>query len=474
MYLEHLWAAVAPARDPIPPVLTYESFATYEGFLTLTLEPRRLGARLEPWTIPGSLASELQTHSIVGGLFIHSRAVSILQNREQNRIAGLMMDTTWSVMRQYVTSILVAVSRNTAIPLGLAFGPAETSELYEQFYTGFSSHGVDLANFIIESDQGPALISFCERHGITRRFCLHHFLRTLKDPIFAVYVGDIVPARTDIELQLLFERYSVQLADKLRQEPDLTKQAIKQLAKAGLGLTAGHQIFVQDELRWQQVSMLVRIHEEMPPTTNCLESIHGHLNESTPRNNTFWASMCRLGAQMVRSVSGYGFAVRHNFNHACRKAQDIARMIRGSPESFAQMGYFQTEADHCLCGQIVHLSMMYNIDIPCAHRLLAGAERPKMYELPKLEMEREVEALEVHYDVRDGIVPPAGDERRNYLMELAMNNIRRSSKTRKSKKVVMAWVAENYPPDIGGEFALGIPMSVLELILAGVALFAVS
>jgi hypothetical protein len=97
-----------------------------------------------------------------------------------------------------------------------------------------------------------------------------------------------------------------------------------------------------------------------------------------------------------------------------------------------------------------------------------------MYELSKLVIEPEVEALQMHYDVRDGIVLPPEDERRHYLMELAMNNIRRSSKTRKSKKVVMAWVAENYPAEIGGEFALGIPMSVLELILAGVALFAVS
>jgi hypothetical protein len=28
MYLKHRWAAVAPARYPIPPVFTYESFAT--------------------------------------------------------------------------------------------------------------------------------------------------------------------------------------------------------------------------------------------------------------------------------------------------------------------------------------------------------------------------------------------------------------------------------------------------------------
>jgi hypothetical protein len=58
-------------------------------------------------------------------------------------------------------------------------------------------------------------------------------------------------------------------------------------------------------------------------------------------------------------------------------------------------------------------------------------------------------------------------------MDMAMNNIRRCSHTRKSKKIVMDWVVANYPADIGNDFALGIPMSVLELVLAGVALFAV-
>jgi hypothetical protein len=85
----------------------------------------------------------------------------------------------------------------------------------------------------------------------------------------------------------------------------------------------------------------------------------------------------------------------------------------------------------------------------------------------------ETDKLNVRYDIRNAPPPPHGDARRRYLMELAMNNIRRSSHTRKSKKIVMEWVITNYPAEIGDEFALGIPMSVLELILAGVALFAV-
>jgi hypothetical protein len=273
LYLDHLWSVIAPVRAPIRPVLTSASFERYDGFLTLILEPRRLGARLEPW----SLASELQSHSIVGGLFIHSCAASILQHRHENRIAGLMMDTTWSVMRQYVTSILVGVSRNTAIPLGFAFGPAETTELYEQFYTGFLEHGVNLSEFIIESDQGPALISFCQKHMITQRFCLHHVLRTLKDPVFAVCDGDGVRARSDFEPRHIMDRCSAFFGSAfggvqvpLVRDLFLTR-ARKRFKKAGLGLADTYEIVIAAQARWEQVSMRTRVREDMPPTTNCSE-----------------------------------------------------------------------------------------------------------------------------------------------------------------------------------------------------------
>jgi hypothetical protein len=381
-------------------------------------------------------------------------------------------------MRQYVTSILVAVSQNTAVPLAFAFGPAEALELYEQFYTGFAARGIDLSAFTVESDQGPALIAYCKRHRITQRFCLHHFLRRLKDPDFAVYVGDLVRARTPQELHLLAGRYSDRLRGLMGElegdvRTDHFRRARKEFKKAGLAVSDTCDISIADLGRWQQVSMLTRVRERLPPTTNCLESIHGHLNESTPRNNTFWASMCRLGAQMARSLEGFSLAVRHNFNHACRKAQDMATMLlKDGPERTAQLAYFQSSIGQCSCGQTVHLSFMYGMDIPCAHRLVRGENRVKIDPLPQLVMAANTDRLNVDFKFNTDPVPPHDNERQGYLMELAMNNIRRSSHTRKSKKIVMEWVVANYPQEIGHEFALGLPMSILELILAGVALFA--
>jgi hypothetical protein len=56
----------------------------------------------------------------------------------------------------------------------------------------------------------------------------------------------------------------------------------------------------------------------MPSTTNALESIHGHLNEATPRRNDFWPSMKRLADHINEGIKRWPDAVRHNFNHAWR------------------------------------------------------------------------------------------------------------------------------------------------------------
>lgn len=63
-----------------------------------------------------------------------------------------MVDTTWKVMANYVTSILMAIIGNTVVPLSFAFGLSENTELYNLHYETFAKLGVNLANFIMESD----------------------------------------------------------------------------------------------------------------------------------------------------------------------------------------------------------------------------------------------------------------------------------------------------------------------------------
>jgi hypothetical protein len=42
-----------------------------------------------------------------------------------NDIDGIMMDTRWNVMRQYIITILMAVYHNVGIPIAIAWGTNE-------------------------------------------------------------------------------------------------------------------------------------------------------------------------------------------------------------------------------------------------------------------------------------------------------------------------------------------------------------
>jgi hypothetical protein len=80
-----------------------------------------------------------------------------------NTTDGLMLDTTWYVLRQCVASLLMAVYGNVAVPIGFAFGVAETVDLYNQQYGVFAQlFGIELQKYILESDQGSAFSALCK------------------------------------------------------------------------------------------------------------------------------------------------------------------------------------------------------------------------------------------------------------------------------------------------------------------------
>jgi hypothetical protein len=92
-----------------------EGFLKVPGWLCLRLSKSGTDQKREEWIHEG------EKRWIVSGFWIHPKAVSIL--RDGNEIDGVIMDTTFTVMRQYHAAILMAVSHNVGIPLALSFGP---------------------------------------------------------------------------------------------------------------------------------------------------------------------------------------------------------------------------------------------------------------------------------------------------------------------------------------------------------------
>jgi hypothetical protein len=463
-YIHALCEILWPPR-PVSVTPNQDVFRKYGGYLELFLEARHPHDKMESWVSGGI------EYSIMGGIYVHPAASSIIRHKEDNRMAGVMMDTTWTVMRLYVTAILVGISRNTAIPLAFSFGPSETAQLYRHFYQTFQRrYGISIGQFIVESDQGAALKAICKENQNAHRVCLRHFLARLKDPYFSVYIAELVRARTVGEFNMIRESYFKFLQSAIRGNPDLRQAAEREFRKAGLAFN-DQEIFIADPQRWAEFSMLTRIDERIPPTTNSIESINGHLNEVTPRRNTFWGSMCRLASMIEKSIERYSDSVRHNYHFACQRSLRESQSM-GQTELHAQSCFYNATIEHCSCGRTLHYTRMFEKEMPCPHQLYRGAVVPVWKTETKLIYERSETSLEIVVTITPRVTKLEDDARKEWLHTLAVDNIKHLSRTRKPKAAIFTWVAENWPTDIGEHFALGIPLSVLSLIAYGVNEFA--
>lgn len=428
------------------------------GYFHLDLGPHLHGDSFEVVDRAG------QSFSILRGIYVSPWARSILAN---NAIDGLMLDTTWRILRQYVTAILMAVVCNVGIPLGFAFGASETTELYEAHYNCFRDlFGIDLGTYVLESDQGAALTSLCARHGQCQLFCLRHFLLSLKLKEFSLPVGNLVKARSQEEFSVLKQLYEQEFRDiPDERRRDLLKRTLR---KAGLALTEDEsEIIISDEARFNAVSMWRRIGTRMPSTTNCLEATHGHLNAEISRRNPFWASLAILHDSISDKTLHFHSAFVHDFRTALKRSR--RRSAGLDPERMREeCEIFQSSSISCACSETKHLSACYRTELPCSHRYAMGATKPA---IPEFVINTEpstlrIERSETHHR-RD---PAIGEDRevRRQFSDFAYRQIRRFSHT-KNKEGVRTYVDAHL--NISGPSALDVPVAVHELIIRGIRHF---
>ena len=430
------------------------------GYLTLNIQQSNVRKRLEQVTYNG------ETYYVVSGVYVSPCSYSILREND-GLVQGFLLDTTWKVMTKYVTSILMASCHNTGVGLGFSFGRAEDREIYQNVFEEIAKiTEFDFHSQVIESDQGSALRSVCDMFNMTHLSCLRHLLVSIKYTEFSFFVGLLIRAVSDDDLERA-KRFTVENASKITDERRL-KQLQRVLQKIGI-IYRDNELHLVDEERWRRVSMNHRVTYKMPSTTNALECTHGHLNKKVPRNNNFYRSIFRIAKNIQEKTGNITIAIKSNYSASKRKTlQTVANKPRETMQ--LEIAYFGTERDRCSCSENRLISSMLNIDFPCSHRVFLGAPIPSC---PKIQpsIRPSTQKLVISYNV----LPPDNttvqlppDE---YDKQYAVDTICRFSHY-SNKDLIRKFVNENYlPAGEGAEFLLSKPVSLLQVIANGIVDF---
>ena len=195
------------------------------GYLKLDIQECTYKRKLTPIIHDG------KRYYIVGGVYISPLSKVILQN--EDKIKGLLLDTTWKVMPVYVTSIIMGCSMNIGIPLGFAFGSGEDKLLYEQHFNAFAAQtGISLSKYVIESDQGSALKAVCQEKCAAHLACLRHLLVSLRFSAFSFAVSEIIKCASQYDFDNALKTFAIEF-EKIKTEKEIT-ELNKVLAKLGM------------------------------------------------------------------------------------------------------------------------------------------------------------------------------------------------------------------------------------------------
>jgi hypothetical protein len=469
--VEALRASLEVMRTVPAPNHSHEDFLALPGLLGLRLARPSVHDKLEPYTHNNT------GYSILSGYWVSPLAESILR---ENEVDGLIMDTTFRVMRRYYTAILVAVRHNVGIPLAISFGPRESIEPYRMFYDVFDRGlHINLAGYILESNQGSALKAVGKQHR-RHLFCLRHVLTSLdtKDySRFASLVGNLISARSETELELLYDVYTPDFAAVYREAGTEKRQLENCLKKVGRGFVDGVITFTDSgRTRWRQVSMLERVETRMPTTSNTIESLNGRLNEKTPRFNSFWGSLHRLREAIMKKTGNYFFSVKHNLSYAMVRAERRGQILPAD-RMRREMDFFETTAEHCLCGETVFASGMYRTDVLCSHRFRHGLlegfgfpPRPSSLDgITDLDVAMRWTSCGLKVGIRPRSVLPPVDPPREAEVVRLVRLIVRDAHAHRRRDEVKVFVERELGDS--GEFALGESSSFLAVHRAGVSFF---
>lgn len=123
-----------------------------------------------------SFEHEGKIGEVVSFGWLHPTGVDVIQ-----KFAYCELDATFYCLKPYVLSMPHFIYKNCSYPVGIFFGQSENCELYDLMYEAvaiFNKNSEKKVNFkfIVLSDRGSGLKSFCEKRKLPQFYCHRHLI----------------------------------------------------------------------------------------------------------------------------------------------------------------------------------------------------------------------------------------------------------------------------------------------------------
>jgi hypothetical protein len=115
----------------------------------------------------------------------------------------------------------------------------------------------------------------------------------------------------------------------------------------------------------------------MPSITKSLEAMHGHLNETITKQNGFWHSLAIRTDSIADTTLTFDVALVHDFRTSLKRSKRRVDFVPDE-QMREECAFFCTTIQACGCAETIHVSSMYHTGIPCSHRYVFGATKPRM------------------------------------------------------------------------------------------------
>ncbi|KAK8854278.1 hypothetical protein M9Y10_016837 [Tritrichomonas musculus] len=391
--------------------------------------------------------------------------MSLLYSNDNITINGYILDTTWKVISKYVTSILMATISNSSLPIAFAFGKGENIDLYSKLLNTTSEKlNLNFEGKVLESDQGKSLHSICKTFKMVHLSCLRHFIVSIKKMDYSFEAITLIKCTSQQDLESEKSLFTNKFKKFCTENSGELKKINKVLKKIGL-LYINDQIIIQNQSRCDEVSMLQRRLCKMPSTTNTLESTHGQINRKTPRRNTFYSPLFRTFLCLNSKFESINKKLCHNYNYTRIKTLRQKQSLNNE-EMINQCLFYQTTKDNCSCGQNKLESELYNIDIPCIHRLFNGASFKDLSQL-SLNLEYQFNELLIDHEfVSEDEIQKTSFDDKTY----AIRTIKQFSGFKDDKKI-SEYVNMYYNQEADGFYINNMEVQLIQLIEEGIFYF---